>query len=443
MATATIDKSKNMFSRLMFHNRLGRLAVEETEYWRTMFSKILKVGEEFEVHVPDEHDRSEIENIFRREFRPTGSVDVVGDFGIYDVARDGSVPNGIEMITVGRRFNWNTFYAMNQKLMEKMREYDLYTSYHTGMHIHLLASYTSNGTSELERNVPEIILANYYQLHRIFAPELLWMASSGASEFALTRYVTFRQLPFDHSAVNTPMEVIRERLNNKYGKYTMLNMLPCRFVNSREMSRFHVEARYPDTTLSPAYASAIVALQVAMLHKAIDLSQCGIIAMKQDEYEARVTLASKFANLGTGDRESDTSEIGELEIGNLQFMSTQMLNWFKSELVGISPVAFEVLQKIALKPASVMRIEGKSWKQIEEHLYTPMLVDTEKREKLVEIIVLQQITDCDTAGHWRQKVSRRLGLDIRKTNDLIAQVERERIVQFDRGLGAMIFKQTV
>jgi hypothetical protein len=309
------------------------------------------------------------------------------------------------------------------------------------MHIHLLAGYSNDANiSDLERNVPELILANYYQLHRIFAPELYWLASGGSQRHALTRYILFRRPPFDYTPMQTSMRQIQSNMNDKYGKYQMFNLNPLVWSNSRELSRFHVEIRHPDTLLSPAYASAIVALEVAMLNKAIELSQCGIISMKQEEYDFRRKLFDKFANMGTGDRDSDSSELTDEDIDKLAQMTSDMVRWFKSEIVGISTVAYEILTKIAVTPASMMRIGGKSWRMIEEEIYPQELVDNENIDKLNEIIVLQQITDCKTQSQWRSKVSDRLAVTTNKVNELINQIGRGKIVVWDKEIGSMLYK---
>lgn len=432
----------NMFDKMLFSNRMGRITSRDVDYWRAMFGKILKVGEEFEVHVPEERDYSDTFDEFRDEFRPTGTVDFVGEHGVKEVTQDGSVPNGMELITVGRRFHWKTFYDMNKKIMDKFQKFDFYTTHHTGMHIHLLASYNSHGASELERNVPEVILANYYQLHRIFAPELYWMASGGATDYAITRYTLFRRPPFDFSPMSSSMREIQRGMNQKYGKYQMFNMNYVNF-DSREVTRFHVEVRHPDTHLSPAYATALVALEVAMLNKAIEISQCGLISMKQDEYEMRKKLFDKFANMGTGDRDSDSSELTYEDMKQLSQMSYDMIRWFKSEITGISPVAYEILKKIAATPASQMRISGKSWKMIEDALYTKELVDSESIDKLMEIVTLQQFTDCINVSVWKNKVAARLGTNLKRVNELLDTVGKERTIVFDKEIGAMLVKQAV
>lgn len=432
---------KSMFEKLLISNNMGRLTSQDTDYWKTVFQKILKIGEEFEVIIPQNLDVSDTIYQFRAHFNPTGIIDHPGSNGIYDIKQDGSVPHGLELVTAGRRFNWKVFCEMNKKIMDKFQEIEMYTSYHTGMHIHILAGY-NDYASELERNVPELILANFYQLHRIFASELFFMASSGTTRHGLTRYTLFRRPPFDYTPISTSMRAIREHMNQRYGKYQMINLNPITMGRS-EINRFHVEARYPDTILSPSYASAIVALEVAMLNKAIELSQIGLIGMKQEDYEYRKNLFEKFANLGTGDRDSDTSELTDEEISKFSEMATDMVKWLKSEIISIHPTAYDILRKIAEQPASLMRVSGKSWRMIEEHLYSPEAIDNENMNRIKEMIIMQQITDCDNATQWKNKASTRLDLPQVKINELIAHMSKEKIVVFDAEIGAMLFKQPV
>lgn len=432
-----------MFDYLLFStNRLGKLDTRETEYWQMIFKKILKVGEEFEVQAPRIVDLDDIYDKFNHAFNPSRSIHQHGQYGIKEVTQDGSVPHGVEVVTVGKRFDWKEFYNMNHHIMQTFHSHDIFTSHHTGMHIHLLAGYTNNELTELEKNVPEIILANFYQLHRIFAPELYWIASGGAQNYAITRYVLFRRPPFDYSAVNTPMSIIREEMAERYNKYQMVNMNHCRFQR-RELSTFHVEIRHPDTHLSPAVSTALVALEVALLNKAIELSQCGIISIKQDEYDFKKAIFDKFVNLGTGDRESDSTDLDFNDISNLQERTSAMVRWLKPEIVNLNPVAYEILKKIAVTPSSMMRINGMNWNQIEEKVYTPRLIDRENIDRLVEMLVLQQITDCPNDSDWISKASERLTLPIEKTAQLLKDLGSEKVVIFDDELGSYMMKSIV
>jgi hypothetical protein len=432
-----------MFDYLLFNDRLGRLDTREVEYWQMMFRKILKVGEEFEVQVPQNRDLNDVHEVFTRALNPSRSIHHHGQHGVKEVMGDGSVPHGLEVVTVGKRFDWKTFYEMNERIMDTFNQNNIYTSHHTGMHIHLLAGYTNNDVTELERNVPEIILANFYQLHRIFAPELYWIASGGCQDYAITRYMLFRRPPFDFSATNTPMKIIKSEMSERYGKYQMFNMNNAKFGSSRELSTFHVEVRHPDTHLSPAVSTALVALEVALLHKAIDLSQCGIISIKQDEYDFKKLIFDRFVNFGTGDRESDSTELTSEDTESLQIRTSALVRWLKGEIYNINPVAYDILKKIAVTPSSLMRIDGMSWAQIDEKIYTPRMIDRENVDKLLQMIVLQQITDCSDGGVWIDEASERLRLPKEKTNQLLRDLGTQRIVTFDNELGGFMMKQIV
>lgn len=432
-----------MFDYLQFsNNRLPKLTQQEANYWHMIFKKILKVGEEFEVVIPSNLNVERTYQQYERDFQPSHSVHHHGKFGIKEITSDGSVPNGMELITVGKRFDWKSFYNMNKRIIDKFNSNSIYTNHHTGMHIHLLAGYTNNDITELEKPVPEIILANFYQLHRMFTPELYWIASGGEHPYAITRYMLFRKPPFDYSAITHPMEIIRDEMQERHGKYQMVNMNFCRFSN-REVSTFHVEIRHPDTHLSPAYSTALVALEVALLTKAIELSTCGIISIKQDEFDYKKNIFDKFVNYGTGERESDSSELDESDIQDLQVRTNAMIRWLKSEIVSVNPVAYEILKVIAVTPSSQMRIGGLNWQKIEQRIYNPRLVDYDNISKLVEMIILQQITECPDNIEWLNQASERLKLPPQKTSQLLDDIGMERLVTFDEELGGYIFKQIV
>lgn len=430
-----------MFDHLLFTDRLGKLSDKDVDYWRNTLYKTLKVGQEFEVIVPSDEDLDDMQELLRSELEPTRDVRRAGKVGVYEVTRDGSVPHGLEIITVGRRFDWHTFYEMNKKIMESMLRRNIYTSHHTGMHIHMLSGYFDE-YSELEKPLPEIIVANFYQLHRIFATELFWMASGGKDRFAITRYSLFRRPPMDYSATKHSISSIRSSLEDMYGKYSMVNLNPLG-TRGRDITRFHVEMRHPDTILSPAYATALVSLEVALLQKAIELSQCGIISIQQEEFDRKKLILDRFVNLGTGDRESDSLDLTDEDIDYLKDRSLLLTKWLKGELSSINPVAYEVLTKISQKPACMMRIEGMDWQEIEEEIYGENAVDLDYRSKLLKIIALHEVVECNSVDEWKEQVSNKLDVTIDKTNDLLHFLSREKIMQFDSEIGSMLFRRII
>jgi hypothetical protein len=71
------------------------------------------------------------------------------------------------------------------------------------------------------------------------------------------------------------------------------------------------------------------------------------------------------------------------------------------------------------------------------------MVDRENLDKLLEMIVLQQITECDTNADWLGKASDVLRVPIEKTQQLLKDMSTEKIVIFDDELGSYMFKSIV
>jgi hypothetical protein len=90
-----------------------------------------------------------------------------------------------------------------------------------------------------------------------------------------------------------------------------------------------------------------------------------------------------------------------------------------------------------------MRINGMSWQQIDEKIYTPKMIDRENVDKLMEMLILQQITDCPSNEEWISKASERLSLPQIKTEQLLRDLGTEKIVIFDDELGSYMFKSIV
>src|SRR5690606_22543317 len=115
----------------------------------------------------------------------------------------------------------------------------------------------------------------------------------------------------------------------------------------------------------------------------------------------------------------------------------------KAELISISPIVYEILQKVAVNPASSMRINGMDWHNIDEKIYTPMMIEQDKIDKLLEIIALQKFTDCENSEDWKEKASEELGVDISKTNELLSYINKERAVRFDNEIGTLLVHSIV
>jgi hypothetical protein len=147
--------------------------------------------------------------------------------------------------------------------------------------------------------------------------------------------------------------------------------------------------------------------------------------------------------MGTGDRESDSTDLEQDDIENLQLRTSALIRWLKAEISNLNPIAYDILKKMSVSPSSLMRINGMSWQQIDEKIYTPKMIDRENVDKLMEMLILQQITDCPSNEEWISKASERLSLPQIKTEQLLRDLGTEKIVVFDDELGSYMFKSIV
>lgn len=381
-----------------------------------------------------------VESSIKKIMPPTKSVDIVGS-GIHSITDDGSVPNGIEIITVGRRYHFETFYEQNSKIIAKVLENKGFVSNNCSTHFHILSGYTSHGVKELEKPVPQTILANYYQLHNIFAPYLFWITSTGELDYALTRYMLFR-MPLDEFSNYYPdMVHLKSVIYDTYQRYCMFNMSNLRFAKNKDIDRFHIELRYPDGNLSPACVTAYIALELALLFKAIELSRYGRINnLPREECVITQKLFKSFANLGTGDRDSDTDGfIGSNNHRLIRKRTFEMIWFLKSQLINLDNYSYGILTKLAETPPSVMRVKGATWKNIDNELYTPLQWN-EELKSVVEIIELQKFRNCHSMKNWEQEVSKYLGFDLRKVQKIMTILRQQKHIYYDTEIGQPIIK---
>lgn len=383
-----------------------------------------------------------VESSIKRLLPPSNSTDIVGS-GVLNVIEDGSVPNGIEVITVGRRYMFESMYELNNKIIKKLLENNGYISWYCSTHLHILAGYTKEGVQELERPVPQIILANYYQLHNIFAPYLFWLTSSGEVEYGLTRYTIFRQPLFDFSVFNSSgMRGTKDIIYNIFQRYSMFNMSNLSFDINNLVNKFHVEARYPDGNLSPSCVTAYACLELALLMKAIEISKYGVIDFHDNNHKEFIKhLFDEFANFGTGDRDSDTENFyyNKESFSSIKEGAKDMLKFLKGQIINLDKYSYSILTKLAEEPPSIMRTKGLTWQQIEESL-DQKFVYCDNTQAVIEIIELQKAKNSRTLRNWEIKVSNILNIDLRSVQKIMRELRQIRELSFDADIGQPIFK---
>ena len=392
-------------------------------------------------------------------------ADFVGDFGaagVLHVKKDNSLANngGIEIPTVGRRVHWASFYNMCKSILDPLRARGGSINERCGQHYHVLAAYfdgarTGRGISELEKPIPEIVLANLHQLHRRYELAMFWIMSTGESFEALTRWARFRQSLRRFSALHSRMEKIQAEMfdtvvgmntaSNQKGKYASVAYHFCKFNKAGDVETFHIENRIADGVLSPAVAAAWAMLCYSFVLKAVRLSQYGIMEDGSPEYRAKIKEIQPHLIDGEarewGDHRSANTAGLRPYIPWLRENAVEMVNWLKPELSNLGP-SYDILVALADKPCSIRLIEGNSWDQIESDLYAPFAQENRgeilNAEEIREVVDLGGIMDCDHLEVWVEEVAAYLGQDPPMVADTVHQLINNGELRWSDPVGSLI-----
>lgn len=381
---------------------------------------------------------------------PTKFLGSLGKSGVLDVTTDGSLQGGkggMEVITVGRRVNFYSIYNMCKNIMDTAKPYGIFVNERCSIHFHLLIGYLSNSNEynksrpnyglaprsgpeqartdgnhfeirDMERDIPETVLANFHQLWRMFEPAIVWMTSSGTSREHLTRWIKFRRSLSKYSAFRSSMSTIMEeiRKDGDNQRYTMVNYTPTKIDSMGNISRFHIEVRVCDGMLSPAAVSSFACLFYGMLLKAVDISRYGIVESGNKEYMDKVRsilgyLCNNDGGYG-GPRHSDTSKLDPY-ITDLIGMSKNLLRLVGPYLTRQGN-SLDILTKLAEAPISIRLSDNHSWEDIERELVSveegPNKTDIIKSE-ILKAACLGIFTDCSSIEEWACALSEDIKLD--------------------------------
>lgn len=391
-----------------------------------------------------------VREIIGAKLQPTKFVGQVGANGIYKVCRDGSLlgDGGVEVATVGRRVQFAPIYEMIKTILDETTKYGAYANERCSIHMHLLASYLTKGfdnndrgkeyilneITELERPVPEIIVANFHQLIRRYQSALVWMTAAGEHRDHLTRWEKFRKSILPYSAVRNKMAVVAGEAgtaSKSKPKYALMNYEQMQFNALGDVERLHVEARYMDGCLSPAAIAAHNCLLYGIMLKAVELSRHGVLESGNQQYmKLQNEIFNHLCN-GDGDwngsRHSDTSRL-EPYIPELQRQSMQLIRLVKNTLSEMTP-ADDILRSLAEKPIALRRIEGKSWQQIEEELMPSSRNRDRLEDSIFRLVSLGAISECHTVDEWLGAAADQIaseenvGSDENKVSDLRTSIK--------------------
>lgn len=432
---------------MKFEDKSDRLSLNEVKYWKKFFMSNLKIGVELE----SDFNRSVSGNNFQEELKrfltPNSSYGTFGKFGVGEVKGDGSLANGAEICTIGRRLGFLELYAQYKFITDKMIEKGAFVSARAGLHNHVLLDYGS-GWSCLEQPVPGIILKNFVQLIKMHAPDLVFITSTmranvGYSEPAITRMASFckhQSLMGTRVSGRDASEICTRIIADD--RYRFLNLRPMRFDNdsNNKISRFHFELRFPDGSLYPAQIAAQNMLYAAFLIKAIKLSVTGTIGVGSD-WEETKTLIDEIRTADYSDRYSTPPSPETVE--RLKTRADEMVDRFKPELDLFDEKVYRILKVLAKTPVSIMLREpdtdtnavNQAFETLIQNMY---MEDLEDCDALIELININQITGHFNQINWNIAAATELGTTPADVDAKLMKLRRNMQLTYDKSLGCWV-----
>jgi hypothetical protein len=367
--------------------------------------------------------------------KPNNSYGIISEFGVHSITTDGSLSGkkGIEIITVGRRIDYWEFYNMSKKIIDTAISRGAFVNERCSLHMHVLAAYYGKiaagekfgiptRINEMERSLPEIIVANLHQLIRKYQNAITWMTMGLDNPECMTRWEKFRVSVLSTSAIYDPMIKVRDNVSKTAGgnKYGWINYSNIGFDDSGDIKTFHIEFRVADCLLCPSATAALACIYYALVIKAVEISRYGVLEVGDSKW-LKDAIAIKEAILNNmkpydgGDRFGDTRNLLKYQ-NELVFDSLELTHQLKHILIKIGP-AYEVLEKLAERPIALRRCGGESWTTIEKDLAVVINKEDSFEIKMNEFIDLRLIEDCKDLNEWSEEVGRAFRIDKKFRND--------------------------
>ncbi len=419
--------------------RQDTLSHDEALYWKDLLYRTVKIGTEVEFALPKGVRKKELMPSLKSALQPSHDLSHLGRFGVLDVISEHC---GVEVQVLGRQ----PYY---QALIRQYR--DLFAQFPPGirarptcgLHYHVLAV-------GLAEPMPEIILANVWNLTRRYAPELRFITSAGSSLDGLCRrrnYCSHLEM-VRWTPGNNTMQKIQARLKESYmvpEHNNFLNLEHITFADDGAIKVLHYENRFPDADLSPTSIVAKTFLLLSMLLKAVEMSQYGIIHVgKIQPWRRKLQLLDWLSNNDGRLATSDTSNVTPAVIEELRTGCYELLELLKPVFGRFERnPSFQVLSLLAETPISILRSSGRSWPEIEallaDRAATPAGELDETDKKLMRCIELAESTGHPAPESWKWAVARELYLTPQELDRRLQKLDALRGIQWDGQVGAVVF----
>lgn len=426
-----------MSEEIVFFRRDDTLSHEQDRYYQDLIYRVLKIGPELEFGLPRGMQSHAFRAHLEKRLGPSRDLENLGTLGIFDVVKEHC---GVELQVIGRHPQWNSLLDQYTQIIDILLEEKVRMRQTCGLHFHLIAV----GLSE---RIPQIILANLWNLVRKHAPGLKYLFSGGdvSGGMCRRRQHNAHQEFMAHAPVQEDMQQIQAHLkqSQKVPEHqNFFNLEHMEFDEEGRIKTFHLEMRFPDGDLSPTSIVAKTFLFLALVLKAVEISKYGLIHTgRKRSWERKMQLLDRLSNNDGELARSDTSGIGEKEIGELRQDARDLLLFLKSIFNKFTNPAYSVLRHLAERPISSYRIEGRGWRDIERelrgHADYPMFVD-DVDKVIIKHIELGLERGKTSSDEWLGCVSAKSGITKLEVKQRIDGY-MERYPSWDSEVGSYVF----
>ena len=382
----------------IFSSRSDALSFSEATYYEDLLYRTVKIGTEIEFALPKGMLREEIEPELQQILQPSESMESLGQLGVFDVSKEHC---GIEIRVIGRHPHWDALLNQYQEITKPLHRYNVRIRPTCGLHFHLIGI----GLSE---PIPEIILANLWNIMRRYAPGIKFLTSGGDSTSSLCRR---RQHNAHQEFVKRAPELesmhgIQQKLKDSFHvpeHQNFFNLEHLHFAEDGWLQNFHIEFRFPDGDLSACSITAKTFLFMVMMLKAVEISKFGLLHVgSTKQYQRKIELLDLLSNNDGRLATSDTTACVPV-LHEYQENSQSLLRFLKSTFILLDNPSEVILQSLALRPISVRRSDGLSWQDIDLELRNLVLPSQEMDSldyRIVKIIELGLVSSVENQKQW-------------------------------------------
>ncbi len=424
----------------VFFRRDDSLSLAQAGYYQDLLYRTVKIGTELEFAIPKGVRREDFQPLIEKTVKPSKDMNRLGELGVYDVVKEHC---GIEIQIIGRHPHWEALLTQYDRILSGLLENKIRMKYTCGLHFHLIGI----GLSE---SIPDIVLANLWNIHRKYAPGLKFLASGGCRPDGLCRrrqnnaHAEFMRL----SPVNMKMFEIQKELKNSMvvpEHQNCFNLEHVGFDENKDIYPFHIELRYPDGDLSAVSIVAKTFLMLAMLLKAVEISKFGLLHVgKIQNWRRKQRLMDLISNNDGELAASDTSKITMDVLEEYRENARDLLMFLKSVFIILDTPGELILHALAERPISLRRIESgdcDDWKAIDTQLRS--IVEPIRRPgmddlKLVKIIELGLVEKQESYAQWIKLAAIKAGMPAKSLESRL-DVLKFREPVWHRELGRMVF----